>query len=74
MRSFQLNISCNLVRKRDTIGVTEAHKLVRKFLSSAVPQIIRFPKTQKSYTLRIFRTPPPPKKKKKNLLFKQNDS
>ena len=61
MRSFQLNIYCTLVCKGDTIGVTEEQKLVRKFLSSVVPQIIRFPNTKKSYTLRIFR-PPPPKK------------
>ena len=64
MRSFQLNIYRTLVWKRDTIGVTEEHKLVRKFSSSVVPQIIRFPKTKKSYTLRIFRPPPPPLQKK----------
>ena len=50
MWSFQLNIYCILVWKRDTIGVTEEQKLVRTFLSSVVPQIIIFPKTKKSYT------------------------
>ena len=57
MRSFQLNIYCTLVRKRDIIGVTEEHKLVGKFLSSVVPQIIRFPTTKKILYFKNFQTP-----------------